>query len=44
MGPIESEYGYHIVMVCERTGCSKLDGVNTRVVCDSDGYTAKLVP
>jgi len=25
-GPIESEYGYHLVLVTERTNCPKLDG------------------
>ena len=25
-GPVESEYGYHLVLVTERTNCLKLDG------------------
>jgi hypothetical protein len=44
MGPLESSNGYHIVLVCERTGCAKLDGGNTRVTCGSDGYTTVLKP
>lgn len=30
-GPIESEYGYHLLLVTERTNCPKLDGQNTRI-------------
>jgi len=31
-GPIESEYGYHLLLVTERTNCPKLDGGYTRIV------------
>lgn len=31
-GPVESDYGYHLVLVAERTNCPKLDGTNTRLV------------
>ncbi|EJK49727.1 hypothetical protein THAOC_31365 [Thalassiosira oceanica] len=30
-GPIESDYGYHLLLVTERTNCPKLDGQNTRI-------------
>jgi len=31
-GPIESEYGYHIVLVTERTNCPRLDGSKTKMI------------
>ena len=30
-GPVESDFGLHLVLVCERTNCPKLDGCNTRI-------------
>lgn len=36
-GPIESEYGYHLLLVTERTNCPKLDGEYTKIARDSDG-------
>lgn len=30
-GPIESDFGYHLVLVEERTNCPKLDGPYTRI-------------
>ena len=33
-GPIESNYGYHLILVTERTNCPKLDGKYTRIVRD----------
>jgi len=30
-GPIESDYGYHLLLVVERTNCPKLDGDFTRI-------------
>ena len=30
-GPVESDFGLHLVLVCERTNCPKLDGINTRI-------------
>ena len=30
-GPVESDFGLHLVLVCERTNCPKLDGYNTRI-------------
>mmetsp|Transcript_49040 Transcript_49040/g.57283 ORF Transcript_49040/g.57283 Transcript_49040/m.57283 type:complete len:244 (+) Transcript_49040:49-780(+) len=38
-GPIESDYGFHLVLVCERTNCPKLDGPNTRVARTENGRT-----
>jgi len=29
IGPMESDYGYHLILVSERTNCPKLDGANT---------------
>lgn len=31
-GPIESDYGYHLLLVTERTNCPKLDGGYTRII------------
>ena len=31
-GPIESEFGIHLLLVTERTNCPKLDGRNTQLV------------
>ncbi len=31
-GPIESEYGYHLLLVTERTNCPKLDGGYNKIV------------
>lgn len=31
-GPIESDFGYHLLLVEERTNCPKLDGSYTRIV------------
>ena len=42
-GPIESEYGYHLLLVTERTNCPKLDGRYTRIVRGEDGTSAKFV-
>lgn len=33
-GPIESSYGYHLLLVIERTNCKKLDGQYTRISRD----------
>jgi len=39
-GPIESEYGCHLLLVSERTNCPKLDGKNTKIVRGEDGVSA----
>lgn len=31
-GPIETEYGFHLLLVEERTNCAKLDGVYSKIV------------
>jgi peptidyl-prolyl cis-trans isomerase C len=31
-GPIETSYGYHLLLVSERTNCPKLDGPKTKLV------------
>lgn len=31
-GPIETDYGYHLLLVSERTNCPKLDGSLTKLV------------
>mmetsp|Transcript_5809 Transcript_5809/g.11359 ORF Transcript_5809/g.11359 Transcript_5809/m.11359 type:complete len:217 (-) Transcript_5809:20-670(-) len=43
-GPIETDYGYHLLLVEERTNCPKLDGPNTKLVpCEKHGL-GKVVP
>lgn len=43
-GPIESDYGYHLLLVEERTNCPKLDGRNTKLVpCENHGF-GQIVP
>jgi hypothetical protein len=32
VGPLETEYGYHLMLVSERTNCPKLDGKNTLIM------------
>jgi len=36
-GPIESEFGNHLILVSERTNCPKLDGTNTKLVQKKQG-------
>eukprot|EP00568_Trieres_chinensis_P012087 CAMPEP_0183297452 /NCGR_PEP_ID=MMETSP0160_2-20130417/4749_1 /TAXON_ID=2839 ORGANISM="Odontella Sinensis, Strain Grunow 1884" /NCGR_SAMPLE_ID=MMETSP0160_2 /ASSEMBLY_ACC=CAM_ASM_000250 /LENGTH=231 /DNA_ID=CAMNT_0025459281 /DNA_START=93 /DNA_END=788 /DNA_ORIENTATION=+ len=43
-GPIETEFGYHLLLVTERTGCPKLDGPFTKVVPGEDGKTTLVAP
>jgi hypothetical protein len=43
-GPIESEFGYHLILVTERTNCPKLDGKNTKLVQKEGSKDAILVP
>jgi peptidyl-prolyl cis-trans isomerase C len=43
-GPIESEFGYHLILVTERTNCPKLDGKNTKLVRKKGSNDAILVP
>lgn len=40
-GPVESEYGYHLLLVVERTNCKKLDGPYTKIERGHDG-TSKV--
>lgn len=42
-GPIESEYGYHLLLVTERTNCPKLDGEFNSIIRDVDGVSTKFV-
>lgn len=35
-GPVETDYGYHLLLVTERTNCPKLDGDKTRLAQTSD--------
>jgi len=39
-GPIESEYGYHLLLVEERTNCPKLDGPYTKIVRAGGGRSS----
>eukprot|EP00978_Attheya_sp_CCMP212_P005745 scaffold12860_cov54-Attheya_sp.AAC.6 len=41
---MESEFGYHLVLVCERLGCPKLDGGNTRVIPNPQSVGSGLAP
>lgn len=44
-GPIKSEFGYHLLLVTERTNCPKLDGQNTKLKqLSSDDPFGTLVP
>lgn len=43
-GPIETEYGTHLVLVSERTNCPRLDGVNTKLKRADDSNNSLLVP
>ncbi len=43
-GPIESDYGYHLLLVEERTNCPKLDGAYTRIASGGpDGTETQFV-
>ena len=42
-GPIESEYGYHLLLVTERTNCKKLDGQYTKIIRGKDGASKIFV-
>lgn len=43
-GPIETDYGYHLLLVEERTNCPKLDGENTKLVpCEKHGL-GEVIP
>jgi hypothetical protein len=42
-GPIESEYGYHLLLVVERTNCKAIDGNYTKIVRGEDGTSKKFV-
>jgi hypothetical protein len=44
-GPIESEYGYHLVLVMESTDCPKLDEWKAvRIPTSSNDVFDSLVP
>jgi peptidyl-prolyl cis-trans isomerase C len=44
-GPLKSEFGYHLVLVTERTNCPKLDGQKTKLIqTSSSDVFGKLVP
>ena len=43
-GPIETEYGTHLLLVTERTNCPRLDGVNTKLVASTEKKEGVLVP
>ena len=42
-GPIESDFGYHLLLVTERTNCPKLDGKYNKIIRDEDGVSTKFV-
>ena len=41
-GPIESEYGYHLLLVVECTNCKAIDGEFTKIVRGDDGNSKKF--
>ena len=41
-GPIESEYGYHLVLVVERTNCKRIDGQYTKISRSPADGTSKV--
>jgi peptidyl-prolyl cis-trans isomerase C len=44
-GPLKSEFGYHVLLVTERTNCPKLDGKNTKLIqTSSKDVFGTLVP
>ena len=44
-GPIESEFGHHLLLVTERTNCPKLDGTKTKLMqLRGDDVFGTLVP
>lgn len=43
-GPIETDYGHHLLLVTERTNCKKLDGMNTKLIQNDQTEQAELVP
>ena len=43
VGPIESEFGLHLLLVTERTNCPKLDGKKTKLVPSPESGYGTLV-
>lgn len=43
IGPVESEFGWHLLLVEERRHCPKLDGGMTRVVAEVDPTTGNAI-
>mmetsp|Transcript_28138 Transcript_28138/g.32131 ORF Transcript_28138/g.32131 Transcript_28138/m.32131 type:complete len:221 (+) Transcript_28138:58-720(+) len=41
-GPLETSYGYHLILVSERTNCPKLDGPNTKLVPGNNSGLGEL--
>jgi parvulin-like peptidyl-prolyl isomerase len=42
-GPLETNYGYHLLLVSERTNCPKLDGTKTKLVRSNKSGLGTLV-
>jgi peptidyl-prolyl cis-trans isomerase C len=42
-GPLETSYGYHLLLVSERTNCPQLDGRATKLVRDKSSGLGTLV-
>lgn len=42
-GPLETNYGYHLLLVSERTNCPKLDGTKTKLVRSNGNGFGTLV-
>lgn len=42
-GPIQTKYGYHLLLVSERTNCPNLDGVKTKLVRQGESGRGTLI-
>jgi len=40
-GPIKTSYGYHLILVSERTNCPNMDGANTKLIQTSGRISEK---
>jgi hypothetical protein len=43
-GPIDTEFGKHLLLVSERTNCPKLDGTNTKLIRNPENNEGILIP
>jgi len=43
-GPIETDYGYHLLIVEERTNCAQIDGIHSKIVRGSKNEAVYVGP